>query len=256
MPTVELYHFWSSVCSVRCRMALEEKGVAWTSRYIDLFAFDQLRPEYLAINPKGVVPTLVHNGQPIRESLVINEYIDAAFEGPRLTPSDPLKTARMREFAYACDEGFAAIVKLTIVRYILPKLRNRWGDAELRKQAALRPTRFYQDIHSRAVRDEITDAEILDARATVADLLDLLERTLGPEPWIIGEQFSLAEIAIAPYMFRLAALGADEFWSAGRRPQVADWYRRLSARPAFQTAVSWPDQSGGGYEEVGLATRR
>jgi glutathione S-transferase/GST-like protein len=48
-------------------MALEEKGVAWTSRYIDLFAFDQLQPEYLAINPKGVVPTLVHNGQPVRE---------------------------------------------------------------------------------------------------------------------------------------------------------------------------------------------
>jgi len=142
MPIVELYHFWSSVCSVRCRMALEEKGVAWTSRYIDLFAFDQLRPEYLAINPKGVVPTLVHNGQPIRESLVINEYIDAAFEGPRLTPSGPLEAARMREFVYACDEGFSAIVKLTMVRYILPKLRNRWGDAELRNQAARRPTRF------------------------------------------------------------------------------------------------------------------
>ncbi len=58
---VELYHFWSSVCSIRCRMALEEKGIAWTSRYIDLFRFDQLRPEYLAINPDGVVPTLVHD---------------------------------------------------------------------------------------------------------------------------------------------------------------------------------------------------
>jgi len=147
-------------------------------------------------------------------------------------------------------------VKLTIVGYILPKLRNRWGDPELRKQAARRPTKFYQEIHVRAVRGEITDAEVLDARATIADLLDLLERTLAPGPWIIGEQFSLAEIAIAPYMFRLAALGADEFWSAGRRPQVTEWYRRLSARPAFQTAVSWPDESGGGYEEVGLTTRR
>src|SRR5271169_4698863 len=52
----------------------------------------------------------------------------------------------------------------------------------------------------------------------------------------------------SPYMFRLAALGADQFWSADRRPRVAEWYRRLSARPAFQTAVSWPDESGGGYE--------
>ena len=50
---VELYHFWSSVCSVRCRMALQEEGLPWTSRYIDLFKFDQMRPEYLAINPRG-----------------------------------------------------------------------------------------------------------------------------------------------------------------------------------------------------------
>jgi len=74
---VELYHFWSSVCSVRCRMALEEKGIEWTSRYIDLFKFDQMQPGYLAINPDGLVPTLVHNGAPVRESTVINEYIDA-----------------------------------------------------------------------------------------------------------------------------------------------------------------------------------
>jgi glutathione S-transferase len=71
--TVELYHFWSSVCSVRCRMALEEKGIPWTSRYIYLFKFDQMKPEYLENNHKGVVPTLVHDGTPVRESTVINE---------------------------------------------------------------------------------------------------------------------------------------------------------------------------------------
>jgi glutathione S-transferase len=256
MATVELYHFWSSVASVRCRMALEEKGVAWTSRYIDLFKFDQLRPEYLTLNPKGVVPTLVHNGQPVRESSVINEYIDAAFEGPKLIPSDPLAAARMREFVHACDEVFPSLVKLTMVRYILPKLRNRWGDDELRKQAERRPTRFYRDVHGRAVRGEITQAELEDARTTMEDLLDLLEHTLSPGPWIVGDQFTLAEVCIAPYMYRLAALGADQFWSADRRPRVAEWYERLSARPAFQTAVSWPDESGGGYEEVGLTVKR
>ena len=131
--TVELYHFWSSVCSVRCRMALEEKGMPWTSRYIDLFKFDQMQPAYLAINPRGMVPTLVHDGKPVRESSVINEYIDAAFTGPALTPPDPLGAARMREFVFLCDEGFTAIAKLTLVKYILPKLRNRWSDDELRQ---------------------------------------------------------------------------------------------------------------------------
>ena len=251
---VELYHFWSSVCSVRCRMALEEKG-AWTSRYIDLFKFDQMRPEYLALNPRGMVPTLVHDGNPIRESSVINEYIDEAFDGPSLRPSDPLGAARMREFVYLCDEGFSAIVKLTMVKYILPKLRNRWGDDELRKQAERRPTRFYQDVHSRAVRGEITEQELGAAQATIDELLDHLERTLMPGPWIVGSQFTLAEISIAPYMFRLAALGADQFWSRQRRPRINAWYDALAGRPAFKTAVSWPDESGGGYEEVRLGAR-
>jgi glutathione S-transferase len=252
---VELYHFWSSICSVRCRMALEEKSVPWTSRYIDLFKFDQLRPEYLAINPKGVVPTLVHDGQPVRESCVINKYIDAAFAGPALTPAHALAAARMREFTHVCDEGFAAIAKLTLVKYILPKLRNRWGDDELRRQAERRPTKFYQDFHGRAVRGEITEPELADARATIGELLDHVERTLAQGPWIVGDAFTLADIAIAPYMFRLAALGAGQFWARERRPRVNAWYEQLAARPAFKTAVSWPDESGGGYEEVGLGKK-
>ena len=88
------------------------------------------------------------------------------------------------------------------------------------------------------------------------ELLDELERTLDPGPWIVGADYSLAEITIAPYMFRLSALGADQFWSHNRRPRVNDWYKRISARPAFLTAVSWPDESGGGYEEVGLKASR
>ena len=252
---IELYHFWSSVCSVRCRMALEEKGVPWVSRYIDLFKFDQLKPEYLAINPDGVVPTLVHDGAPVRESTIINEYIDVAFPGPSLLPSQPLKQARVREFIRKCEDDFDAIVKLTMVKYILPKLRNRWSEEELIKQAARRPMRYYQDIHSRGVRGEITPEELAKARASIEALVDRLESTIDPGPWIVGEEFSLADIAIAPYMFRLSALGSDQFWSKERRPHVHDWYERLSARPSFQTAVSWPDESGGGYEEVGLRAK-
>jgi glutathione S-transferase len=248
---VQLYHFWSSVCSVRCRMALEEKGVKWESRYIDLFKFDQLAPEYLAINPDGVVPTLVHNGHVICESVIINEYIDAAFAGPELIPSDPLLAARMREFIRKCENAMAPIALLTYVKYILPKLRNRWSDEELRTQAGKRPTKFLRDLHSRGIRGEITKQELAQAADELEGLLDGLEAALEPGPWIVGP-FSLADVTIAPYMFRLSALGQDQFWSPTRRPRIHDWYKGLSARPAFQVAVSWPDESGGGYEEVGL----
>jgi glutathione S-transferase len=142
-----------------------------------------------------------------------------------------------------------------MVKYILPKLWNRWGDDELRKQAERRPTKFYRDVRGRAVRGEITERELGAARATIDELLDHLEHTLVPGPRVVGDQFTLAEISIAPYMFRLAALGADQFWSRQRRPRVKPWYDNLAARPAFKTVVSWPDESSGCYEEVGLGAK-
>ncbi len=233
-------------------MALEEKGVKWESRYIDLFTFDQLKPEYLAINPDGVVPTLVYNGNPIRESVIINEFINDAFPGLQLIPSAPLVAARMREFIRRCENTMGPIALLTYVKYILPKLRNRWSDEELRAQADRRPTKFLRDLHSRGIRGEISEQELSQAATDIETLLDSLERLLNPGPWIMGG-FSLADVTIAPYMFRLSALGQDQFWSVARRPRIHAWYQQLSARPAFQLAVSWPDESGGGYQEVGLA---
>ena len=133
------------------------------------------------------MPTLVHNGEPIRELTIINEYIDAAFPGPALTPRGPLAQARMREFIRKCEDGFDGIVKLTMVKYILPKLRNRWGDDELIKRAAQRPMRDYKDVHSRAVRGAVTAAELAEARVAIEELLDRLERTLDPGTWIVGK---------------------------------------------------------------------
>ncbi len=253
---VELYHFWSSVCSVRVRMALEEKGVAWQSRYIDLFRLDQLTPEYLAINPDGVVPTLVHDGEAIQESSIICEYIDDAFAGPKLKPGDPLKLARMRLFARKCEDDFPAVVLTTMAKYIVPKLKNRLTEAEIADAAKKRPTEFYKEAHGRAARGEIGEAEIAKHLATLDGLIGRMETMLAKNgDWLVGT-FSLADICVAPYMFRLLAMGQQHMWAKDTRPRVHDWYARISARSAFQTAVNWPDETGGGYEEVGLTTRR
>ncbi|MCY4551087.1 MAG: glutathione S-transferase family protein [Defluviicoccus sp.] len=255
---VELYHFWSSVCSVKARMALEEKGVPWESRYTDIFRFDQLTPEYLALNPDGVVPTLVHDGEPVRESSIIIEYVDEAFEGPPLKPDGAMARARMREFIRITDDKFPAIVFPTFVKYILPKLKNRWGEDELKKQAERRPTAFLKDVHSRGVRGEISDEEIEQCNRTMEGILDEMERAIAASggPWLMGTRLTLADIAIAPFFQRLLALGRDDMWAEDARPLVGAWFAAIGQRPAFQAAANWPDETGGGYEEVGLTTKR
>lgn len=239
-------------------MALEEKGVPWTSRYIDLFRFDQMEPGYLAINPDGVVPTLVHDGEAVRESTIIIEYVDDAFDGPPLKPETPLAAARMREFIRLTDDRFPAIVFPTYVKYILPKLKNRWGDEELAKQAARRPTGFYRDVHGRGAKGAISAEELARCDSIIEGILDRMETMIADSggPWLMGDRMTLADIAIAPYFFRLLALGRDDMWSETARPGVAAWYGEVGAKESFQTAVNWPDETGGGYEEVGLSTAR
>ena len=239
-------------------MALEEKGVRWVSRYTDIFRFDQMEPDYLALNPDGVVPTLVHDGEPICESSIIIEYVDEAFDGPPLKPDAPMERARMRAFIRLCDDKFPAIVFPTFVKYILPKLKNRWGTEELQKQADRRPTEFLKDVHTRGIRGEIGEDEIERCNRTIEGILDVMEAMIAASggPFLLGARLTLADIAIAPFFFRLLALGRDDMWAEAARPRVSAWYGEINRRPAFQTAANWPDETGGGYEEVGLTTSR
>ena len=253
---IELYHFWSSVCSIKVRMCLEAKGVAWTSRYIDLFKFDQLTPAYLAINPDGVVPTLVHEGRPVHESSIINEYVDDAFEGPSLRPADPYARARMREFVKLCDDGLPAIALPTMVQYVVPKLKNRWGVDELERRIGERPTEFLQQAHRKGLDGVLSPEEMASCTTKIERILDQMESELeAGHDYLFGD-LSLGDIAVAPYLFRLSALGEQRFWSDHQRPRVAEWFSRIQRLASFQTAASWPDESGGGYAEVVLHEAR
>ena len=97
---LDLYHHGSSVCAAKVRFALGEKGLAWQGHYLDILKGDQFAPEYQKLNPKAVVPTLVHDGHVIVESTVINEYIDESFPDVRSSRS----AGRARRDA-AVDQG-------------------------------------------------------------------------------------------------------------------------------------------------------
>ena len=84
-----LYDFGNSVCCQKVRITLREKGQNWQAIRVDLFRSEQYDPSYLKLNPKGVVPTLVHDGKAVIESTLICEYLDETFPQPPLVPSDP-----------------------------------------------------------------------------------------------------------------------------------------------------------------------
>ena len=105
---IELYHASMSVCSEKVRMALAEKGLEFKSHFMNLREGHQQTPDYIKLNPNAVVPTLVHDGNVIIESAVINEYIAEVFPGTPLTTSSPVSRARMRVWWKQLDESIHA----------------------------------------------------------------------------------------------------------------------------------------------------
>src|SRR5207302_9624945 len=91
-----LYNAPQSTCSQRVRFVLNAKKISFAEIKLDLLAGDQLKPDYLALNPNGVVPTLDHDGAIVIDSSVIIEYLDEVVPTPeRCTPRDPVIRATM-----------------------------------------------------------------------------------------------------------------------------------------------------------------
>ena len=130
---IELYHHGSSVCAAKVRLVLAEKEIEWKSHYVDILKGDQFNPEYLKLNPKAVVPTLIHDGNIILESTVICEYLDEVFPDLPLRPASAAQRAEMRLWTKAVDEDMhpacAEITFASCHRHIV----NRLGPDGLRQ---------------------------------------------------------------------------------------------------------------------------
>jgi glutathione S-transferase len=241
-----LYHYWSSVCSQKARLCLAEKGLDWKSRHIDLFTFDHWDPAYVKLNRKAVVPTLDHDGLIVNESNVIIEYLEDVFPEPRLRPQDPYLCARMRHWIYISEED--AHANVNTCSYNLrhrPRLLQKYPMEEVRKLAQRHPN---PDLRARMVkRAEIGVSEEEEAAAyrALAAMVDWMEESLAEGCWLVGDAYSLADIAMAPYANRIEVLAHPEILDRSAHPRVADWWERIQARPAFKKAFSFanPDKN-------------
>jgi len=239
---LELYHHGSSACAAKVRFALAEKHLGWTGHYVDILAGEQFRPEFLAINPKAVVPVLVHDGEIIRESTVICEYADEAFPAHPIYPSSPVERAQVRIWTKAVDEELhpacSAITYVVSHRHTI--LRSGAGTFEdflskgAAEGAAARTLKWQYIEQGLAAPGAAEKIHLYDA------YLHRMEQTLTTRRWLVGQDFSMADIAMAPYVNRLAALAMDGMWANGRLPRVEAWFERVRDRPGFHSAfIEW-----------------
>ena len=233
-----LYHNDMSTCAQKVRFVLAEKKLDWEGRHLDLRALDQQKPEYLALNPNAVVPTLVHDDLVVIESNIITEYLDDAFPERALRPRDARGLARMRMWTKKLDDGLHSEtgVLSTAIAFRYQKLER--GEESVRQSLKNTPDPEKRRRNESTTFEGVKSRYFADAVRAFDSLLGKFEVALADSPWLVGNELSLADIAYAPYMTRLDHLQMAAMWK--HRPRVADWYRRLQEREGYQVGlVRW-----------------
>jgi glutathione S-transferase len=234
---LELYHHGSSVCAAKVRLTLAEKGLEWKSHYIDILKGDQFSSDYMKLNPKAVVPTLVHDRQPIVESTVICEYLDEVFPQHPLKPDKARDRAEMRLWTKAVDELLhpmcAEITFSASHRHTVARLGPEGVAKFLASTPPVSVTGGWHERKKIIVMQGFQAPGIEKAYRHYDDFLQKMDDRLKDHAWLAGDAFSLADIALTPYVTRLDMLSMSEMWTK-TRPHLTDWFERIKARPTYK----------------------
>ncbi|MFY0610294.1 MAG: glutathione S-transferase family protein [Hyphomicrobiaceae bacterium] len=236
---ITLHHAWQSSASRRVRLCLEEKKLAYEGHIVDLGKLEQHSDAYKEINPLGVVPTLIHDGQALHESGTICEYLDETFPDPPLRPNTPYQRAEMRNWIRHIDAQIQNLVTFNW-KHSLQLVAQKWTDAELEAVLKKIPSRERREAWMRVARRPYTKEEEDEARDNLVKLLDRMEAAMKPSGWLVGNQYSIADIAAVPFTKRIDEEIAPDEMQPDKHPRVAAWWAAIQARPAYARAKIGP----------------
>jgi len=234
---LELYHFGFSTCSQKVRLVLAEKKLDFVSHEVNLMTGGQHDPAYVKLNPKHVVPTLIHDGHVFVESSLIIAYLDEAFPEPPQRPADALGRYRAAKWIKRVDDALHPAAP--IVTFAMgPRAQQLQQPLEVREAALA----AIPDPRDRAIRRSVLEhgvkaPEFAGALGVFLATLDAMEADLAERPWLSGATFGLADATLLPYVLRLEHLALDAVLGASVRPRVSGWLARVKARPSYATAV-------------------
>jgi glutathione S-transferase len=238
---LELFHHGSSVCAAKVRIVLQEKNVDFKPHYVDILTGEQFTPEYMKLNPKAVVPTLVHDGRALVESTAICEYLDEVFPDPPLKPDNALDRHAMRLWTKAIDEDLhpacAVITFASCHRHIVRRAGPEGVEKFLNSTPSQSVTPEWKTQKRRVIELGFEAPEVAAKFRLYVKYLDKMEQALASAPWLAGRTYSLADVGMTPYVNRLAMMSMSGLWDDGVRPRLAEWFARVKERPTFQQAI-------------------
>ena len=236
------YHAEPVANSLKSMIPLKEKGLPYQSIYVDLHRFEQHAPWFLALNPEGQVPVLVHDGNIITHTSVINEYLDDVFPDVPLRPENPVARARMRYWNKFIDEHVMNYVSMHgwhRMIGIVARSIDSGAFAELLDRIPLHEQREKW----KTARSGFSETDLSNATRKIEVAVDKAERQLADTPWLAGDSYSLADINFFSHCGVMVERMFPELDVPARAPKLIAWRQRMHDRPAIAAALKGEDRT-------------
>jgi len=229
---LELYHGASSVCSSKVRIGLAEKKIQCKAHPVNLAKNEQNSPEYLKLNPNGVVPTLVDGELVVVESSVILEYIDELSSENSLMPTDITTKTKARMWLARCIEIHAAINTMTFSTVNRQRILAGKTPEEIAVSISKIVNPATASKRQDVLQNGLASTHVSTAFFTLRRMFDDMQLALEKNVWLLSDDYSIADTAILSYVDRLDRLGFAGLW-VDRTPAVGLWLERSKARPSY-----------------------
>ena len=197
---------------------------------------DSHTPEYLALNPNGVVPTLIDHGEAIIESTVICEYLDDAYPERPMRPRDPIARARMRLWTQIPDTGLHHACATISIAIAFGRQMEALGEAQFKNRPNPSETEYYRSL----AREKLENPHFPEGIRYYDNVVLKMARQLDSTVWLAGDEYSLADVAILPYIIRLEDLSLAWMWE-GARASVGRWLERSKQRANYSAIADYHD---------------
>jgi glutathione S-transferase len=244
---VHVLHFMGSSCSQKLRIFLNLKGIKWESHLVDLFTDENFGPWFLGINPRGLVPVLVHDGTVHIESNDIIQYLEKTFPTPKLIPA-----GHENEVAALLkhEDDLHLDLRTLSFRFVFaphgpPKPAESLKSYAMNGSGTVQGSKDHDrelqiEFWERAAREGFTDQRSRASAQKFRAEFDALDKRLAQHPYLMGDTLSVLDIAWFIYAHRLSLAG---YPFPRLHPRVSTWVEKLRARPEFAKEIAMPPES-------------
>jgi glutathione S-transferase len=209
---------------------LWEKDLAFQTTELEFWRGDHLTPEYLALNPNGVVPTLLHDGTPVIDSSVIVEYLDEVFPQSPMSPDTAMGRAKMRAWMRYLEEVPTTAIRIPSFNKVFVQMWRDKSDDEIEQQADVRPLR--KGMYREMGRNGFGADKYNDSLDRLSMTIVRMEAALSENGWLCGDYMMLPDICVVPTIDRMEDIGLGYLWD--NSPNVQRWWAAVKARPSFE----------------------